>query len=128
MSSSDLNWPNWLGVVVEDMAAQRRFYRDALGLKELGAGDDWVHFDMGFPNILELLERSDDPQYDRPRFQPGFAVEDIHATHARLIRQGVDAFTEIAGGPEAQGYWCYFRDPEGNVFEISQRLGQEWNA
>src|SRR6266487_3837030 len=91
MSSSDLQWPNWLGVVVEEMATQRRFYRDALGLKELGARDDWVHFDMGFPNILELLQRSDDPQYDRPRFQPGFAVEDIQGTYARLIEQDVQA-------------------------------------
>jgi hypothetical protein len=28
--------------------------------------------------------------------------------------------TDVEGGPEHGGYWCYFRDPEGNVFEISQ--------
>jgi catechol 2,3-dioxygenase-like lactoylglutathione lyase family enzyme len=122
-----LRWPNWIGVVVEDLEAQRRFYRDAMGLQELGAGDGWVHFDMGFPNILELLQRSDEPEYDRVRYQPGFAVDDIHAAREALIARGVAAISEIDGGPDAQGYWCYFRDPEGNVFEISQRLGSAWH-
>lgn len=124
--SSDLKWPNWIGLVVEDLQVQRRFYRDLLGLTELGAGEGWVHFDMEFPNILELLQRSNDPEYNRPRYQPGFAVEDIHEARERLIGAGVEAITEIDGGPEAQGYWCYFRDPEGNVFELSQRLGAAW--
>jgi catechol 2,3-dioxygenase-like lactoylglutathione lyase family enzyme len=124
--SSQLNWPNWIGVVVEDLEVQRRFYRDRLGLTELGAGEGWVHFDMGFPNVLELLQRSDDPQYDRPRYQPGFAVDGIHEARERLIEAGVEPITGIEGGPQAQGYWCYFRDAEGNVFELSQRLGGAW--
>ena len=128
MAASDVKWPNWLGVIVEDLEVQRRFYRDALGLSELSAGDGWVHFDMGFPNVFELLQRSDEPEYDRPRFQPGFAVDDIHSVRGRLIAQGVEPLTEIDGGPESQGYWCYFRDAEGNVFEISQRLGQGWES
>jgi predicted enzyme related to lactoylglutathione lyase len=126
MSDPSLKWPNWIGVVVEDMPTQRRFYRDVLGLAELGTGDDWVHFDMEFPNILELLKRSGDPEYDRPRFQPGFAVDDIEVVRDRLIKGGAEAITKVDGGPESQGYWCYFRDPEGNVFEISQRLGHGW--
>ncbi|HZB78518.1 MAG TPA: VOC family protein [Actinomycetota bacterium] len=56
------------------------------------------------------------------RFQPGFAVGDIHAARARVIEHRAEAITEIEGGPRSGGYWCYFRDPEGNVFELSQRL------
>jgi catechol 2,3-dioxygenase-like lactoylglutathione lyase family enzyme len=126
MSDLSLKWPNWIGVVVEDLVGQRHFYRDVLGLREFGTGDDWIHFDMGFPNILELLKRSGDPEYDRPRFQPGFAVDDIEVVRDRLIEGGAEAVTDVDGGPESQGYWCYFRDPEGNVFEISQRLGHGW--
>lgn len=126
MSNVDLKWPNWIGVVVEDLEAQRRFYRDSMGLTELGAGDGWVHFDMGFPNVFELLQRSDDPQYDSPRYQVGFATDDIGAARDALVASGVEAVTEVEGGPEAQGYWCYFRDPEGNIFELSQRLGTRW--
>jgi catechol 2,3-dioxygenase-like lactoylglutathione lyase family enzyme len=123
---TSVKWPNWIGIVVEDMETQRRFYRDALGLPELGAGDGWVHFDMGFPNILELLQRSDEPEYDRPRYQVGYATRDIHRTRDELVERGIEQVTEIAGGHEAQGYWCYFRDPEGNIFELSQRLGSQW--
>ena len=115
-------WPNWLGLVVEDLESQRAFYGNVLGFAESDAGEDWVQFDMGGPDLFELLRRSEQPQYDRLRFQPGFAVGDIHAARARLIGHGAEAITEIEGGPGSGGYWCYFRDPEGNVFELSQRL------
>ncbi len=108
------------------MQAQRAFYRDALGFKELLVGDGWVQFDMGFPNVLELLERSAEPQYDRPRYQVGYAVEDIRSAREELVARGATPISEIEGEPESNGYWAYFRDPEGNVFEISQRLGSEW--
>lgn len=128
MERPAVGWPNWIGVVVNDLEAQRRFYRDTLGLHELGTGQGWVHFDMGFPNILELLERSDEPEYDRVRYQVGYAVDDIDSVRERLIRRGATAITEIDGGPDSQGRWAYFRDPEGNVFEISERLGTGWDA
>lgn len=121
-----MRWPNWIGVVVEDLEGQRRFYRDVLGLEELAAGEDWVQFDMGWPNLLEVLQRTGEPQYDRARYQAGFAVEDIHDARDELIARGVEAVTDIEGGPDAGGYWCYFKDPEGNVFEISQRMGSGW--
>jgi catechol-2,3-dioxygenase len=126
MEDPMLKWPNWVGVVVEDLSTQRRFYREAMGLPELGVGDAWVHFDMGFPNVLELLQRSDQPEYDRPRYQIGYATDDIQADRRALLARGVEAVTDIDGGPEAQGYWCYFRDGEGNIFELSQRLGSRW--
>jgi catechol-2,3-dioxygenase len=128
VSGGQLRWPNWIGVVANDLEKQRRFYRDVLGLSELESGEGWVQFDMGWPNLLEVIQRSDEPQYDRPRYQAGFAVEDIRATRERLIARGVEPVTEIEGGADSNGYWCYFRDAEGNVFEVSQRLGQGWMA
>jgi catechol-2,3-dioxygenase len=126
LESSEVKWPNWLGLVVDDLEAQRRFYRDTIGLTELGSGDGWVQFDLGFPNLFELLQRSDEPQYDRGRFQPEFAVDDIRSARERLLEQGVESVTEIEGEADSQGNWCYFRDPEGNIFELSQRLGDAW--
>jgi catechol-2,3-dioxygenase len=126
VNTQGLKWPNWIGVVAEDLEAQRRFYRDVLGLKELSEGEGWVQFDMGWPNLLELIRRSAEPQYDQPRYQTGFAVGDIRTSREELIARGLETVTEIEGGPDAGGYWCYFRDREGNVFEISQRLGEEW--
>jgi hypothetical protein len=34
------------------------------------------------------------------------------------VLRNVLGIAEVDGA----GYWCYFRDPEGNVFELSQRL------
>jgi predicted enzyme related to lactoylglutathione lyase len=122
-SKPGLGWPIWVGVVSENMEGQRRFYRDVLGFKELDAAESSVSFDMGWPNFFELRRSSNDPQYDRPRYQVAFAVEDIEASRNTLIALGVDSVSEIAGTPEVGGYWCYFKDPEGNIFAISQRFG-----
>jgi catechol 2,3-dioxygenase-like lactoylglutathione lyase family enzyme len=116
-----LEWPCWIGVVVEDFAEQRRFYREVLGFAELKAGADWVHFDLGNGNLLELVRRSDDPQYERTRYQVGYAVADILSARRELIARGVGPVSELEGSREGGGRWCYFRDPEGNVFEIKER-------
>jgi predicted enzyme related to lactoylglutathione lyase len=114
-------WPNWLGLVVDDLEAARRFYGEVMGLEATEAGDDWVQFDMGEGRIFELLRRDpDQEQYDRTRFQPGFAVGDIERARGRLVALGAHQVTEVEGGPEHGGYWCYFRDPQGHLFEISQ--------
>jgi|SRR5436190_4750133 len=113
-----LGWPSWVGVVVDDLERQRRFWGDLLGLPEASAGSDYVQFDLGGRRIFELVQRSELPQYDDLRFQVGFAVEDIGEARAHLLRAGVEPVTEIEG---VESVWAYFRDPEGNVFEITQR-------
>jgi catechol 2,3-dioxygenase-like lactoylglutathione lyase family enzyme len=115
-----LHWPTWIGVVADDLEAQRRFYGDVLGLSEVAAGDDWLQFDLD-GNVFELVRRSELPQYDRRRCQVGFAVGDIRAARADLVERGVEPISEIEGDPDAGAAWCYFRDPEGNVFELTQR-------
>lgn len=123
MGELDLGWPIWIGVVVEDLERERRFYRDVLGLHETEGGGDWVQFDMGWPNVLELIQRSDAPEYRRAGYAVGFVVPDIEAARQELLDRGVEPVTEIEGGPDSLGYWCYFRDGEGHLFEITQRVG-----
>jgi catechol 2,3-dioxygenase-like lactoylglutathione lyase family enzyme len=119
----DLGWPNWIGVVTRDLEAQRRFYRDVLGLRELQGGSDWVWFDMGEGRLFELLELDpEQPQYDQVRYQAGFVVKDIGVAAKELVARDVEQVTDVQGGPESRQYWCYFRDPEGNLFEITQPL------
>jgi extradiol dioxygenase family protein len=67
MSSNPLGWPTWIGVVVDDLDVQRRFYRDTLGLQESGSGPGWVHFDLG-GDLFELVQRGETPQYDAARY------------------------------------------------------------
>jgi len=114
-----------VGVVAEDLEVQRGFYRDVLGLAELAAGPGWVQFDFGEAGgVLEIVQRSGEPQYDRARYQVGYAVADIESAREHLVSRGVRQVTEIEGDARSGGRWCYFRDAEGNVFEIKERPGQ----
>lgn len=118
-----LAWPTWIGVVVEDLERQRRFYRDKLGFRETGGSDDWVHLEVPGGGLFELIRRDPSPQYDAKRYQVGFTVEDIDAARRELVRRGVEAISDIEGEePGSSNMWCYFRDPEGNVFEVTQWL------
>jgi len=116
---SQLQWPTWIGIVCEELDAQRRFYREVLGLQETGSGDGWVHFEFG-SNLLELIQRDPSPEYEQPRYQVGYTVEDIEAARDHLLAAGAEQISEIEGGAGQRNRWCYFRDPEGNVFEITQ--------
>jgi catechol 2,3-dioxygenase-like lactoylglutathione lyase family enzyme len=112
-----LDWPVWIGVVCDDLQAQRRFYRDVLGLEErhVTEGSVWYMFDG---KILELLQKSERAQYARRGVAVGFLVADIRAARALLVERGVEPVSDIEGGPAE--YWAYFRDAEGNLFEIVQ--------
>jgi resuscitation-promoting factor RpfA len=116
-----LGWPTWIGVVSDDLEAQSAFYRDTLGLQEVERGDGWVEFDVG-GHLFEVIERSSLAQYERRRFQVGFEVDDIETAREALIAAGVQPISEIEGGDDTDNRWCYFRDPEGNVFEITEWL------
>ncbi|MBV8300981.1 MAG: VOC family protein [Candidatus Dormibacteraeota bacterium] len=118
MTSLRLRFPKWVGVVCDDLEAQRAFYRDVLGLREAQRGDGWVQFDIGSGKTFELIARSAEPQYDRPRYQVGFAVDDIEASRDELVNRGVEL---VADTTKSTSSWTYFRDPEGNVFEITER-------
>jgi predicted enzyme related to lactoylglutathione lyase len=107
-------------VVANDLDVQRRFYRDVLGLAETDAGQDWVQFDLGGEGVLEIVQRSSEPQYDQARYQVGYAVADIEAACGQLAGRGAQQVTSIEGDAGAGGRWCYFRDAEGNIFEIME--------
>lgn len=114
-----VRWPTWIGVVADDMEVQRRFYRDTLGLRETEVGPDWVQFDLD-GHLFEVIRRSSLPQYEAHRYQVGFTVDNIEAARDELIAAGLEAVSDIEGGDDTDNLWCYFRDPEGNVFEITQ--------
>ncbi len=116
----DLGFPSWVGVVCEDLDGQRRFYEDVLGMPVVREGEDFVELDLGPGTMFELIRRSPDPEYDGVRYQVGFAVDDIEVTRRELIARGVTPISEIQG-IKGEGRWAYFKDPEGNVFELKER-------
>lgn len=116
-----LRWPTWIGVVTDDLATQRAFYGETLGFAEIDSSDDWVHFEVPGGGLFELIQRDPSPQYEARRYQVGFTVEDIHAARDELVRRGAEPISEIEGGESgSRNMWCYFRDAEGNVFELTQ--------
>jgi predicted enzyme related to lactoylglutathione lyase len=116
-----LRWPCWLGVVADDFERQRRFYRDVLGLKETKAGDGFAWFELD-GRLFEVLEKRPIPQYDQRRVSFAFEVDDIVEAREQLVARGVRPVTGVEGGPEAEQYWAYFEDAEGNLFELVQRV------
>jgi len=119
----ELGWPAWVGVVAEHLEKQRAFYRDVLGLEEVREREGYVWFRLG-EGTLEIAERtSDSPERDRAGCAIGYRVQDVEAARAELIARGAGPLTEIQGGPKAGARWCYFRDAEGNAFQITQELG-----
>ena len=115
-----LGWPTWLGVVSDDLDTMATFYRETMGFRQTGRGDGWVQFDVG-GHLFEVIARSPTlPQYNRRRYQVGYTVDDILAVRNSLVAAGVEAITDIEGDAGTDNCWCYFRDPEGNVFEITQ--------
>jgi predicted enzyme related to lactoylglutathione lyase len=124
MSEPIVRWPFWIGIVTDDVDGLRRFYGEVLGLAESDKGAGYVQFDLD-GNMFELIKRTDDPEYDGPRVQIGFEVTDIRATRQRIVERGAQPLTGILGGPKSGNYWAYFRDPDGNVFEITERTDGE---
>jgi catechol-2,3-dioxygenase len=119
----ELRWPRWIGVVVVDLERQRRFYRDTLGFREAEGAEGWVQLKVSGGGLFELIQQDPSPQYDGKRYQVGFTVADIRAAREELIRRGVTPLSEIEGEKSGSpNLWCYFRDPEGNVFELTEWL------
>lgn len=71
------------------------------------------------------MRRGDRPQIDQARYQVGYAVEDVRTAREHLIARGVQPISDVEGTAEAGGWWCYFRDAEGNVFELKERRTEE---
>jgi lactoylglutathione lyase len=109
-------------VRVRDLDAQRRFYKDALGLEEASA-ETAAAFRAGESMIL--VEQADDAPLDAPFEGPGwryltFQVFKVDAEHAHILAHG----GREAMGPTTLGTTARIsmvKDPAGNWIEISQR-------
>jgi len=122
-----LEWPTWIGIVCDDLEAQRAFYRDVLAAEEGEEGDGWIHFRFG-DRLLELIARDATPQYEQARYQVGYTVRDIESARRELLDAGAQQVSRVEGEPDSPNRWCYFRDPEGNMFEITQWMDAQPTA
>lgn len=103
-------------VLITDVAAARRFYRDQLGLNEIPAPRTFdfvaLWFDLGGTYLHLLLK--DRPDTISPRHFC-LHVSDIQAARAHIAAQGIH-MDETVDIPGAQRFFIH--DPDGNRIEI----------
>jgi catechol 2,3-dioxygenase-like lactoylglutathione lyase family enzyme len=117
-------------LVVSDMARSRDWYRDVLGaeiFREYGKSS----VVLSFNGVWLLLVTEGGPSEDKPdvTMAPSkdsstvdhsftIRVEDCHASYDTLSGRGAEFLTPpYDRGAEIR---CFFRDPDGHLFEISQ--------
>jgi catechol 2,3-dioxygenase-like lactoylglutathione lyase family enzyme len=117
-------------LVVADLERARRFYVDVLGaelyreyggtslvLTFLGA---WLLVVTGGGPTQDKPTVSFEPPADPDRVSSAFTIRvpDCRAAHETLLARGATFLTP----PHDNGYEirCFFRDPDGHLFEISQ--------
>jgi catechol 2,3-dioxygenase-like lactoylglutathione lyase family enzyme len=137
-----------VGIVVDDLAAAVEFFLD-LGLELEGetsvegeavdriTGLEGASSDLAFlvtpdgHGKIEVVRyrspaRDEDPSPPRPN-TPGlnhllFAVDDLHATAARLQARGAELVGEIVDYGTSYRL-CYIRGPSGMIVELAEKLG-----
>ncbi len=138
------------GYTVADLDRSLAFYRDLLGLEQVGAqekrggylarivGYEDAHVRMahlrvpGDSALLELFEYLAPAGASPGRLEPRdvgtqhlcFTVDDLAAVHAELVERGVDTFfsppVEVDTGANRGGFALYLRDPDGIPVELFQ--------
>ncbi len=116
------------GIYVADMERAVTFYRDVLGLRYGGTGDDGQSFFHIGDTMLALLPLPAGvlpEQRDLTLQHYAFAVDDVDAAYDELRAKGVPFDFPPHNLPDS-GYlphqrYTYLRDPDGVAVELVQR-------
>jgi catechol 2,3-dioxygenase-like lactoylglutathione lyase family enzyme len=120
-------------LVVGDVGRSRRWYTDVLGaelFREYGGNSAVLSFNGSWLLLVSGGPPTDDkptvslaPPDDPDRVDHLFTIRvpDCRAAHAELSGRGADFLTPpLDRGAETR---CFFRDPDGHLFEISEYRG-----
>jgi catechol 2,3-dioxygenase-like lactoylglutathione lyase family enzyme len=118
-----------IGTVIVPVSDQDRaieFYLDKLGFEKradvpMGQQMRWVEVaPPGATSTIAIVPpREGEPVGIQTRV--AFATDDVDASHAALLAQGVDADAEISRMGDSVPPMFWFRDQDGNSFLIVQR-------
>jgi predicted enzyme related to lactoylglutathione lyase len=109
----------WLVRHVADLSRMTKFYAEVMGLRQIGAEENAVLFDLGDNTILEVAPGGRAQPVPGDRYQgPSGAVLRVH--HIQQIREAVaGGGGHIVNNAIPGLHWAelmYFADPEGVVF------------
>jgi catechol-2,3-dioxygenase len=109
---------NRLILFVQDLPSVASFYRDVIGLPLKGTEEEpgWLELDAGTCTLA--LHSGGAPNQARRSPKLVFAASDVEAARKELIQRGARLGPVRAFG---QIQLCDGKDPEGNLFQISNR-------
>jgi len=111
---------DFVSVPVTDLERSTAFYRDTLGLEQIGEGM-WPEFQLGENVSLYLLDPTNIEQsFTAPHTSPiALRVADVEETRRELEAKGI----AFAGDTFDSGvcHMAHFSDPDGNVFMLHRR-------
>ncbi|MBM3877819.1 MAG: bleomycin resistance protein [Verrucomicrobia bacterium] len=110
-----------VSILVTDMARARKFYRDTLGMREIGIPSTFpgaglrVHwFELGDEQV-HLIPTPQPDSFSQRHY--AMHVDDAQAAREELRRKGVET-AETVPIPGADRF--FIRDPDGNRIELIQ--------
>jgi catechol 2,3-dioxygenase-like lactoylglutathione lyase family enzyme len=111
---------DFVSVPVTDLERSTRFYRDTLGLEQVGKGT-WPEFQLGENVSLYLLDPTNIGQEFKGPHTASIAlrVADVEETRRELEAKGV-----VFAGDTFDSSVCHmahFTDPDGNVLMLHRR-------
>ena len=111
---------SWAGVRTSDFAETIRYFSEIVGLPLTLRNDESevAHFRLESGDLFEVFGpgNRNAELHACPVF--AFEVEDIESARREMEEKGAKFVTEIGTwGDEA---WCYFRGPDGFLYEIMQ--------
>ena len=111
---------DFVSVPVTDLESSTAFYRDTLGLEQIGEGM-WPEFQLGENVSLYLLDPTNiEQEFTGPHSSPiALRVPNVEEARSELEARGIS----FAGDTFDSGvcHMAHFSDPDGNVFMLHRR-------
>jgi catechol 2,3-dioxygenase-like lactoylglutathione lyase family enzyme len=110
----------WLGTRTPNFDETVRFFRDNLGLQESLEEPDFAVFKLPNGDTVEVFGPGD-TEHEHFDTGPvaGFLVDDMREARADLEAAGITFLSPVHELDDGSG-WSHFRDPDGNVYEITK--------
>jgi catechol 2,3-dioxygenase-like lactoylglutathione lyase family enzyme len=113
---------SWVGVGTEDFDSTILFFKDIVGLPLARRKDESQHALFRLPSGQDFEVFGPRSRWYHLQTYPviGFETTDIQKRYKDLKKYGVEFASQIVHAP-GWGMFCYFRGPDGYLYEIVQR-------